>query len=227
MQEAFWLLIAMAFFLGLRHGFDLDHLATIDSITRIIKPHQNLSKYVGILFSLGHGLVVITISLFVGTGLVSAYIPYWLSGVGDIIALTCLFVFGLLTLWNVMQRSSKSALPSSLNNYLAKKLIQQNISPACIVSVGLLFAFSFDTVSQVILFSLSAKAMAGCFFSGLLGVMFMLGMMTSDGLNGLFVALLIQRSDAKSLLLSRTIGFLIASFSLIIGVINCIKIYNS
>jgi len=107
-QETLWFLMAMAFLLGVRHGFDLDHLATIDSITRIVRANRRLSKMVGFLFSLGHGVVVITISLLVGNGLTSAHIPEWLNGVGDTISLIFLFIFGFLTLWNVLQHPAKS-----------------------------------------------------------------------------------------------------------------------
>ncbi|KTD40574.1 DNA repair protein [Legionella parisiensis] len=223
MQET---LIIMAYLLGIRHGFDLDHLATIDSITRIVSPNRYLSKVVGFLFSFGHGLVVILISLIVGNGFAPSHIPEWLNEVGDSISISFLFLFAFLTLWNVFQHPSKSPLPTSLKNYLSRKLIKKNINPIYIVSIGILFAFSFDTVSQVVLFSLSAKAMAGFLFSGLLGIVFMLGMMTSDGLNGLFVSTLIQRADTRSLLLSRMSGLIIASFSLIVGIMNCLKVYS-
>ena len=69
MEDSGGFLFAMAFLLGIRHGFDLDHLATIDSVTRIVGENRYLSKIVGFLFSLGHGLVVILISLIIGSGL--------------------------------------------------------------------------------------------------------------------------------------------------------------
>ncbi|MCE0723220.1 MULTISPECIES: DNA repair protein [Legionella] len=227
MQETLWLSVIMAYFLGVRHGFDLDHLATIDSMTRIVGPHRNLSKIVGFLFSLGHGMVVILISLIIGNGFTPTYIPEWLNGVGDGISLTFLFVFGSLTLWNVFQSPAKSPIPTSFKNYLSRKIIKKNINPIYIVFIGILFAFSFDTVSQVVLFSLSAKTMAGFLFSGLLGVVFMFGMMTSDGLNGLFISTLLQRADTMSLLLSRMFGLIIAFFTLIVGIMNCLTIYFS
>lgn len=226
-QQTHWLLMTMAFFLGIRHGFDLDHLATIDAMTRMVRSNRLLSKMVGFLFSLGHGMVVIVISLCVGNELTATHIPEWLNGVGDTISLIFLFVFGVLTLWNVLKHSSTSALPTSLQHYLAQKFIKQNIRPLSVVSIGMLFAFSFDTVSQVVLFSLAAKAMAGLLFSGLLGIMFMLGMMIADGLNGLLVSMLIQRADTMSLFLSRMTGLFIACFSLIIGIINSIKLFHS
>jgi high-affinity nickel-transport protein len=223
MGNSGWILIAMAFLLGVRHGFDLDHLATIDSITRTFRDNQYLSKISGFLFSLGHGLVVILISIIIGSGLTPSAVPEWLNGAGDSISIAFLFLFGLLNLWNIFLPPSQSPLPTSFKNYLSKKLVRKNFNPMLIVFIGALFAFSFDTVSQVVLFSLSASALSGCLFSGLLGLVFMLGMMLSDGLNGLLVSALIQRTDKISFLFTRITGLMIASFSLIIGIINCFK----
>lgn len=226
MKDSGWLLITMAFMLGIRHGFDLDHLATIDSITRTVSDNRYLSKIIGFLFSLGHGLVVILISLIIGGGFKPGVAPEWLHGVGDSISIAFLFLFGLLNLWNIVQHPSKKNIPTSFKNYLSRKLIHKNFNPIFIVFIGVLFALSFDTVSQVVLFSLSASALAGCLFSVLLGVVFMLGMMVSDGLNGFFVSILIQRAGSVSFMFSRILGLMIASFSLIIGVINCFKMFN-
>lgn len=214
----------MAFFLGVRHGFDLDHLATIDSLTRTVSYHRLLSKLTGFLFSLGHGLVVISISLVIGAGLMPGSIPPWLNGFGEAVSITFLLLFGLLTLWNVFRQPEQSALPTSLKNYVSKRLAHKTFNPVFIVLIGMLFAFSFDTFSQVALFSISATALSGCMFAGVLGVFFMLGMMTSDGLNGLFVSTIIQRANRRSLLFSRFTGLMIASFSLILGTVNGIKL---
>lgn len=54
-----WLLLSMALTLGVRHGFDLDHLATIDSVIRTVSNHRYLSRIVGFLFSLGHDMILV------------------------------------------------------------------------------------------------------------------------------------------------------------------------
>ena len=49
-------LAALVFLLGLKHGFDADHLATIDGLTRFNARHRRpFARYCGALFSLGHG----------------------------------------------------------------------------------------------------------------------------------------------------------------------------
>jgi high-affinity nickel-transport protein len=60
-----WLsLLLLTFVLGMKHGFDADHLATIDGLTRHnSRVRPALARYCGTLFSLGHGAVVMAIAL--------------------------------------------------------------------------------------------------------------------------------------------------------------------
>ncbi|MCX6989690.1 MAG: DNA repair protein [Chlamydiae bacterium] len=220
------LMVFMALVLGIRHGFDLDHLATIDALTRTVRDNRLLSKMVGFLFSLGHGLVVILVSLIVGGGLVQAHVPEWLEGCGNWISIFFLVVFGALNLWNVFQSSPSTNMPVGIKSFIARKITGKKSTPFLITMIGALFAFSFDTVSQIALFSISASLLSGWLLSGILGVFFMLGMMMSDGLNGLFVSTLIQRADRTSIVLSRGIGLTISMFSLIIGFMSLLKIFH-
>jgi high-affinity nickel-transport protein len=217
-------LILIALTLGIRHGFDLDHLATIDALTRTVRENRFLSRMVGFLFSLGHGLVVILVSLIIGSGLVQASVPAWLDGVGKWISIVFLLLFGVLNLYNVFQNPS---LPVGLKSWIAKKLGSNRSHPLGIMAVGALFAFSFDTFSQIALFSLSASLLSGGLFAGVLGFFFMLGMMLSDGINGLLVSTLIQRADRLSLVVSRGLGLTISLFSLGIGALSLLEILKS
>jgi len=208
----------MVLTLGMRHGFDLDHLATIDSITRASKENIHVSKLAGFLFSLGHGLIVILMSFIIGSGFIHANSPPWLATFGNWISIFFLFVFGFLTLWSLLPHAP--VLPTSLRGFLVKKLLGKNYNPFLIILVGAFFAFSFDTFTQVALFSISGSLTMGSLFSLILGIIFMLGMMISDGLNGFFVSFLIQLADKRSLLISRLLGLLIAFFSILVGLIN-------
>ncbi|MBS3905055.1 MAG: hypothetical protein KGZ39_06995 [Simkania sp.] len=218
-------MILMALTLGIRHGFDLDHLATIDAITRTTRDNRTLSKMVGCLFSLGHGAVVILISLVIGGGLMRSHIPLWLEGCGNWISIFFLVIFGALNLWNVFQNTPSSTLPVGIKSFLAKKITATKTTPLWIMAIGALFAISFDTFSQIALFSISASLVSGWMFSGILALFFMLGMMIADGLNGLFVSTLIQRADRTSLLLSRSLGVTIAIFSLVIGFSSLLNMF--
>ena len=219
-------MILIALTLGLRHGLDLDHLATIDAIARTTRENRAVSKLVGVLFSFGHGMIVTAISIVIGAGLIEAHVPQWLEGFGAVVSIFFLILFGALNLWSVFQKSL-SNIPKGLQSYLAKKLIGKKTNPAMVVAIGALFAFSFDTISQISLFAISATLMSGWLFSGLLGLMFTIGMMITDGCNGFFVAALIQRADQKSQIVSRILGFAVAAFSLTIGVIGMVALYKS
>jgi high-affinity nickel-transport protein len=219
-------MVLMALTLGVRHGFDLDHLATIDAITRTVRNHSRLSRMVGVLFSLGHGVVVTLISLVVGSGLMKVHTPQWLEGFGNGISIFFLIFFGILNFWSVFQTSSLEEVPAGLKSYLAKNLLKKNFNAMMVMGVGALFALSFDTFSQIALFSISASLLSGWWFSGILGASFTLGMMMSDGLNGLFVSTLIRRADGSSLMLSRGLGLTISMFSLVTGIVGAIKMFE-
>ncbi len=223
MHQSWIVLILMALTLGIQHGFDLDHLATIDSVTRTVSHNQYLSRRVGFFFSFGHGLVVMMISLIIGSGMMQSYVPEWLNAFGSWVSIVFLFIFGLLNIWNIRHIHTTSVAPTHLVYHLSKCFMTKDVKPLWIMFIGALFAFSFDTFSQVALFSISAHLISGCLFSVILGMMFMLGMMLTDGINGLFVSALIKRADGVSLLISRVTGLLIALFSLSIAVFNLTK----
>lgn len=108
---------------------------------------------IGFLFSLGHGLIVIGVSLVIGSGLLQSHTPLWLDFIGKRTSIVFLFVFGLLNLWNIFQTKGQLALPVGIQSLLARQLNARVRSPFAIMLVGALFAFSFDTFSQIALFS--------------------------------------------------------------------------
>ncbi len=63
--------------------------------------------------------------------------------------------------------------------------------PLTVALVGALFAVSFDTISQSALFALTAIQFGGVGHALLLGLLFTLGMLVTDGINGLWIS----RSD--------------------------------
>jgi high-affinity nickel-transport protein len=76
-------LCALVFLLGLKHGFDADHLATIDGLTRFNARHgRPFARYCGALFSLGHGVVVVAIAIAVGLASEHWDAPQWLELIG-------------------------------------------------------------------------------------------------------------------------------------------------
>lgn len=217
-------MVAMALLLGLRHGFNLDHLAAIDAMTSTMRDRPILSKMVGFFFSLGHGVIVTIASIMIGGGLFQTHIPEWLEGFGNWVSVFFLFIFGGWNLWSVFQKAPSSAVPVGIKGFFAKKLFAKRRGPLLIISVGALFAFSFDTLSQIALFSISASLLAGWLFSGIIGLLFMIGMMFSDTLNSFLISSLIRRANRNSMALLRGLGIAISLFSLIVGIRILLKL---
>src|SRR5580658_7666370 len=66
-----------AYILGIRHGFDVDHIAAIDNTTRKLLNENKRPLTVGTWFSLGHSTIVVglIIALVFATRAISASVP--------------------------------------------------------------------------------------------------------------------------------------------------------
>jgi high-affinity nickel-transport protein len=211
-------LCMLVFTLGLKHGLDADHLVTIDGLTRfnsVARPR--LARWCGLLFSAGHGAVVVAIALAVGVAAERWMVPDWLEGVGAWISIAFLAALGLLNLAAVV-----SAEPHEVVQTVAVKGrllagLTRTSRPAAMAAVGALFALSFDTVSQAALFAFTATRAGGWEHALALGLLFTLGMMLADGANGLWIATLLRRADRRARIASRTMGLVIAGLSLAVA----------
>jgi nickel/cobalt transporter (NiCoT) family protein len=222
-----WLaLLAVVYALGLRHGMDPDHLATIDGIARSnAARNPRLARWSGFLFSAGHGAIVILVAI--GVSLVARQweTPAWLEALGAWVSIGFLYALGLLNLYSVFTAPAGEVVaPVGLKGRLLGRIVHVG-HPALIAAVGALFALSFDTVSQVALFSITASSMSGWGFAVVLGVAFMLGMMSTDGINGLWVAKLLAHADRRALVASRAMGLSIAGLSLLVGSYGVVRFY--
>lgn len=223
-----WLaLLALVFVLGLKHGFDPDHLATIDGLTRFNAANNKprLSRWSGLLFSLGHGAVVMVVAVLVGVVAQRWVVPAWVEDLGAWISILFLLALGTVNLAAVFRaRPDQVVRMAGLKGRWLGKLNQAS-HPVLIACVGALFALSFDTLSQTALFSLTASSMAGWMFSVALGMAFMLGMIATDGINGLWISRLLNRADQHALIASRVMGLAVGGLSLLIGVLGIAKYF--
>ena len=211
-------LALMVFLLGLRHGMDPDHLATIDGLARHngqVRPR--LARWSGCLFSLGHGAVVTLVAVFVAATLHEGTAPQWLERLGVWISIVFLFALGMLNIAAVFRTPADRVV--RLTGFKGRWVgrLAGTGHPAVIAMIGAAFALSFDTISQAALFSLTGAHLAGWPFSVALGLIFTLGMMTTDGVNGVWVARMVQRADRRARLASRVMGLSIASLGIAIA----------
>ena len=197
-------LAALVFALGLRHGFDPDHLVAIDGMTRSTK-----SRWCGLFFSLGHGIAVTLIGVGVAVATTEWQAPAWLEQTGALISIGVLLALGIANLLAVLRTpaGNRVRLIGVRGRWLTGRLSRAS-HPAVIASVGAAFAVSFDTVSHALAFSLTGATMAGALFAGLLGLVFTLGMVLTDALNGLWAAKMMSGAAAASRCMSGAVAFL-------------------
>jgi high-affinity nickel-transport protein len=210
--------------LGARHGLDADHLATIDGLTRLgSRCGARHARFVGALFSLGHGAVVVAIAAAVGSWSARFQTPAWLEASGLWTSVLVLTLLGVVNLRAVLQAAPGEVVaPVALKGRFLGRLMRAD-RPWTVLAVGALFALSFDTISQAALF-----AVAGARFGGLgnalaLGAAFVVGMLLADGCNGLLIARLISRSDALARVASRVMGLTVAVSSLAVAALGIAK----
>lgn len=225
LPQDFAALALLVFVLGMKHGFDADHLATIDGLTRFnIRSNPRLARFCGALFSLGHGAVVVTISLLVSTLARRWQTPEWLESFGAWVSIAFLITLGLLNIRAVLGAAPAEVVsPVGLKGRFLARFIRARGAGA-VALVGALFAFSFDTVSQAALFALTATRFGGWQDAVALGLLFMAGMLVTDGINGLWISRLIRRADQTAALASRIMGLSVGGMSLMVGLFGFLKL---
>ena len=214
-------LCALIFLLGMRHGFDADHLAAIDGLTRLNQRRQSaVARYCGALFSLGHGAVVIGIALTVGSLTGRWTPPGWLDALGAWVSIGFLLALGLANLHAVLTVApGKPVALVGLKGRFFGRLVQAR-GPWGVAAVGALFALSFDTVTQAVMFAATGAQFGGVLPSLTLGLLFVLGMLFTDGLNGWWIARLMARADELAAMASRIMGAAVAAVSLLVAALG-------
>jgi len=214
-------LAGVVFVLGVRHGFDADHLATIDGLTRFnAAAGKRFARYCGALFSIGHGAVV-AVTAIAAALLVGRWSPPgWLTMSGLWISITVLAALGLVNLGAAARADPQQVFaPVGFKGRFLGRLARAS-HPALIGLIGALFAISFDTISQAALFSVTATRISGVSYALVLGGVFTAGMLIVDGANGLWVARMIRRSDATARVASRVMAATVAVLSIAVAALG-------
>ena len=220
-------LLLLTFTLGMKHGFDADHLATIDGLARFnARARPGLARWCGTLFSLGHGAVVMAIALGVSALAGHWDVPEWFATLGAMISIAFLVALGSLNLAAVLGTAPDDVVrPVGLKGRLLGRL-HRVTHPAAVALVGALFALSFDSLSQAAFFALTATQFGGWQHALLLALTFMAGMLLTDGINGLWIAHLIARADQVAALASRVMGLVVSAISLLVAAFGTAKLVS-
>ncbi len=166
----------VAYVLGLRHGFDADHIAAIDNTTRKLLHEGKKPLTVGSWFSLGHSTVVcaLIVLLVFLTDIVRSVIPALQSTgaiLGTLISGVVLVALGLVNFLIVLEvyRMFRRARAGAFNEAeyegelgkrgllfrTFRRLFTSVREPWQIYPIGLLFGLGFDTATEVTLIALS------------------------------------------------------------------------
>lgn len=218
-------LAALVFLLGLKHGFDADHLAAIDGLTRHNTRHgRGFARSCGALFSLGHGAIVVAIALAVGLASERWSAPGWLEVSGAWVSIAFLTLIGIVNLRAVLAAAPHEVVaPVGIKGRFLGRL-NQAARPWSVALVGSLFALSFDTVSQSALFALTATQFGGIGHALALGLLFVLGMLVTDGVNGLWISRLIARADQVAAIASRVMGLAVSGVALLVAAFGAARL---
>ncbi|MCM0582331.1 HoxN/HupN/NixA family nickel/cobalt transporter [Weissella diestrammenae] len=197
----------LSFTFGLRHAFDIDHIAAIDNMTRKMLNDGKNTRGVGFNFSFGHSLVVILMTvatvLFVSWAKNTMPVLQAIGGqIGTVVAavmligLSIMNSFILATIWQnfqwLRQHPGEKQPETQTKIYQLFErllnLIQYNWQ---VMLVGFLFGLGFDTATQIAVLSTSATATgAGVAWYGALAfpLLFTAGMCLMDTLDGFFMS---------------------------------------
>ncbi len=166
---------SLAFFFGIKHALDADHIAAIDNTTRKLMNDGKKPVGVGFFFSLGHSFsifILTVITVIIGKFVVKAYPE--LGNLSSVLGtgMSALFLY-LIAFMNVIILISIIKIAKDFKNFKNKKIedellkrgfmfryfngIMKLISSSWqMFFVGILFGIGFDTASEVAILSMSA-----------------------------------------------------------------------
>ena len=208
--------LVLMFVLVLRHGLDPDHIACIDGLTwRALNHEQQHAHWIGTLFAIGHGLLVTGIAVGVSQFTRSLSMPDAVVTVFGWIPTALLLLVGTLNL-RLLMRKDPSYVPTGWKLKLIPQRLRNHSSPWAVVVIGVLFATVFDTATQASAWGYVASNKGGGLIAAFLaGIVFTLGMIITDTLDGRLICRISRGTDGQAAgrRYRRTLGWLIVAIS--------------
>lgn len=244
----------LAYTLGLRHAFDVDHIAAIDNTVRKLVQQEKNPTGVGFFFSLGHSSVVCCLTI------VTAFAAIWaetnipqLKNIGGLIGtsvsgvfLVLIGVLNLFIFFNIYQvflkMRKKEFDESKLEELLhSRGLMTRFLHPLFkfvskswhVYPIGFLFGLGFDTASEIALLAISAGAAKSAIpITGILALplLFASGMSLLDTADGIFMTTAYRwafRTPLRKVYYNMTVTGLSIVAALIIGLIELAQVLTS
>ena len=184
--------------LGLRHGFDYDHLAAIGDIAAVQASRWRALR-LGMLYAVGHALTVVAL----GVAVIRMHVPMpvWLDNVTERLIGATLIVLGVAVVAGLLHpHAHENRMPSriaagvNLARTLGWRLLRLfqpererpavfawNYNGRSVFLIGMLHGVGAETPSQLMLFLLAARL--GGATQGMLGLLaFAVGLVAMNGL---------------------------------------------
>lgn len=200
----------LAYTLGMRHAFDVDHIVAIDNTVRKLVQQKENPLGIGFYFSLGHSTVVLlmTVVTVISVRWAQQQLPQlqeYGGMVGTMVSGSFLLAIGLLNLfiwfdtYKVFRKMKRGEYTSeSLDQMLVcGGLISRLAGPLYrfikkswhIYPMGFLFGLGFDTATEVAMLGMSASMANKTDLVGILAlpVLFAAGMTLFDTADGIFM----------------------------------------
>ena len=172
-------------FLGMRHGFDVDHITAIDNLVRLHNAVKK-SRWVGAGFSVGHMTSVLAEMIFIIYVIGSITSADKLAFLGGVIGAIALGVIGAINIYS-MKKWGKSGSAILSSKILGRTGFLHPVGSALVT--GLVFGLGFDTATQISAITLSAvaSATAGIQTALILAGFFAIGMIPVDTLDSVML----------------------------------------
>lgn len=229
----FSMVLVFAAVTGIRHGFDLDHIAAITDITSSQK-RSSLGLFYAMLYALGHGVMVIILGLILLT--IGQNIPESLDSIfGKFVGIT-LIALGIYVLFSIFRDGRNFKIKSRwmlvfsairfgyhklLHNFdlshYHPKIKEEKYGVGTALGVGFIHGVGAETPTQVSAF-LVLLGIGGGVKAAIFLMFFVLGIFISNLLVAAF-SLYGYRNVRKNQNIYILIGLITAIFSIVLGIL--------
>ena len=218
--------LLLVFVLGLRHGFDPDHIAVIDGMVYSgLSERPAVAPWIGTLFALGHGLMLTVITVVLGVYVAPASIPGAVVTVLAWMPVLLMVAIGCANLRNLLGARPYQASGWKLR--FVPRCVRSSSHPLAVFAVGVFFALVFDTATQAAAWGAAANARSGPLLPLMIGLSFTAGMVLTDSIDSrIMVRMLARLSDrSQALAYRRKVGWIIVTMSFGIALYSAVTLF--